>query len=225
MNSVSATADYYCNTCRVKVLRVEVDRRRPGGRTGRNTTAVLTAAKREVAAHGYAHAQIDRIAARAGVHRSTIYRRWGSKERLLVAAVLAEAEASVVFPDTGSLIHDLIGFLDGIRRLVESPALGFFATTVGSAATNPELADQMRQFWADRLIAASDMALRAVQRHEIHLDTDPVLVIRQAVAPLYYCALISQEPVTRRTVVVAAHSAVAAAKSGTLRSQIGSTSR
>ena len=51
---------------------------RPGGRTARTTTAVLAAAIEELSVHDYADISVESIAARAGVLKTSVYRRWGS---------------------------------------------------------------------------------------------------------------------------------------------------
>ncbi|MFE7396817.1 TetR/AcrR family transcriptional regulator, partial [Streptomyces sp. NPDC057557] len=52
-------------------------RRRPGGRTARIRKQVLDAVLSELGEHGYDGLTTDTVAARAGVHRTTVYRRWG----------------------------------------------------------------------------------------------------------------------------------------------------
>ena len=56
---------------------------RPGGRTARTGAAVLAAAIEELSARDYADISVESIAARAGVHKTTVYRRWGSKVEII----------------------------------------------------------------------------------------------------------------------------------------------
>ena len=65
---------------------------RPGGRTARTRAAVFAATLNELVASGYTQASIEAIAERAGVHKTTIYRRWRTKDRL-IAEALADAAA------------------------------------------------------------------------------------------------------------------------------------
>ncbi|WP_173476330.1 TetR/AcrR family transcriptional regulator, partial [Streptomyces sp. 150FB] len=50
--------------------------RRPGGRGARIRTRVLDAVRAHLLAYGYDGLTVDAVAARAGVHRTTVYRRW-----------------------------------------------------------------------------------------------------------------------------------------------------
>src|SRR5207248_10505689 len=55
---------------------------RPGGRTARTRAAVFEATLAELALRGYADLSLDGVAARSGVHKTTIYRRWRSRDQL-----------------------------------------------------------------------------------------------------------------------------------------------
>ena len=57
---------------------------RPGGRTARVAESVFAAAIAELAERDFADISIESIAERAGVHKTTVYRRWGSTPGLVV---------------------------------------------------------------------------------------------------------------------------------------------
>jgi AcrR family transcriptional regulator len=85
---------------------------RPVDRSG--DAAILTAALDLVAERGYDGMALDEVAARTGRAKTTIYRRWATKEDLVLAALRAvgrppEAE---LLPDTGSLRDDLLAVVD-----------------------------------------------------------------------------------------------------------------
>ena len=84
-------------------------RRRPGGRTARTRTQVLDAVRAELGEHGYDGLTMDAVAARAGVHRATVYRRWGDTGGLLADVLDAAGDDDWQPPDTGSLEGDLAG--------------------------------------------------------------------------------------------------------------------
>ena len=186
---------------------------RPGGRTARTATAVLAAAIEELSARDYADISVESIAARAGVHKTTVYRRWGSKVEIIKQALIGAAGAHIQVPDTGSVDGDLL-LLARAVQLVLSPPQGAAITTaliVGGLAST-ELAEVMRQFWEVRLEAISAIVDRAVSRGELPAGTDPVALMRTLAAPLYYQLLVARVPVTEADADLAAAATLAGAK-------------
>src|SRR5688572_33420223 len=82
-------------------------RPRPGGRSARVRSAVLEATLELLAERGYDGAEVPEVARRAGVHPTTVYRRWGTKSRLVGEALLERSRPLTPTPDTGSLRPDL----------------------------------------------------------------------------------------------------------------------
>src|SRR6266508_6116912 len=102
-------------------------RARPGGRAARVRPAVLQATVELLWARGFEALEVPEIARRADVHASTIYRRWGSKSRLVGEAVLERGGPLSPTPDTGTLTGDLIRLmLDGAELLRTRPARALF---------------------------------------------------------------------------------------------------
>jgi AcrR family transcriptional regulator len=169
-------------------------RRRPGGRTARVRSAVLQAALEELAEGGYAALTFESVARRAGVHKTTLYRRWGTRENLLLDAMLERGRELVPIPDTGSLREDLLEYGRAIAANVRAPeaeALVRAAASVGDSEA--ELAQATRRFWNARLDLAAEMVERAVARGEIPPQADPHAVVEAVVAPIYFRLLMSRE--------------------------------
>ncbi|HEX6244732.1 MAG TPA: helix-turn-helix domain-containing protein, partial [Polyangiales bacterium] len=80
------------------------------GRSARVVEAVLQATAEELGRVGFLALRIDDVAERSGVNKTTIYRRWATKEEL-VAAMLERMTLSHEVPDTGSLRGDLNALL------------------------------------------------------------------------------------------------------------------
>jgi AcrR family transcriptional regulator len=76
---------------------------------------ILDAALEELARTGYGALRVEDVAARAGVNKTTVYRRWPTKEDLVRAAILSMTADTVTAPGTGSLRGDL---LEVARRFV-----------------------------------------------------------------------------------------------------------
>jgi len=94
---------------------------RPGGRTARTTTAVLAAAIEELSVHDYADISVESIAARAGVHKTTVYRRWGSKVEIIRQALVGAASVHIQVPDTGRVESDLLLLAQAVRGVLSGP--------------------------------------------------------------------------------------------------------
>src|SRR3954469_14427039 len=80
---------------------------RPGGGTARTRAAVAAALQEELLEVGYGGTTMDRIARRAGVAKTTVYRRWGSGGQRVVELFADAAGTQIPVPDTGSLEGDL----------------------------------------------------------------------------------------------------------------------
>ncbi|GAB2820850.1 TetR/AcrR family transcriptional regulator [Actinocorallia aurea] len=195
---------------------------RPGGRTARTRRSVLEAALTELVEVGYSRTGVEKIAIRAGVAPSTIYRRWGSLEGVVADAAQAVMEENLTVPDTGNLEGDLISLTRAIVELFNTPPYrAWMDVLVGSALGHgPARETFATSTLRTRAEIGAVIVERAVQRGEVPPDTDAAEVVRQAAAPLYYRLYISCEPVeevdTRRAAAVAA----SAARQGLLRKPV-----
>jgi AcrR family transcriptional regulator len=95
-------------------------RRRPGGRSARVRAAVLYAALEAMAEHGPS-VTISEIARRAGVHATSIQRRWGTTENVIRDAMLTRSQEELPVPDTGTLRGDLMAFARLIAAYLATP--------------------------------------------------------------------------------------------------------
>jgi AcrR family transcriptional regulator len=172
-------------------------RRRPGGRTARATQAILTAVVEELAGSGYAALSLDRVAARAGVHRATVYRRWASKESLVADAVLASAARDVPLPDTGTVRGDLRELTHAIVANLSSPVTqALLRTLVSESGRVPGIDAVAESFWAERFALAGAVIQRGITRGELPPSTDPDFLIEMLIAPLYLRVLVTGRPLT-----------------------------
>ena len=63
----------------------------------------MNAALEVLAESGPAGLSVSTVAARAGVHETSIYRRWGSRDRLMLDAMIERSAQIIPVPDTGSI--------------------------------------------------------------------------------------------------------------------------
>lgn len=191
--------------------------KRPGGRSARVRDAVRQATLAELVEHGYRGLTVENVAERSGVHKTTVYRRWGSVEGLISDALeLARAEPWPI-PDTGTLQGDLRGITRLVRSGFADPELGPVSSAfVAAAVQSHEAAQALHAFFAARHEQAAQVVRRAVARGELAAPADAEEVIRVAVAPLYYRLFVTREPVTDADADRAADAALAAAVAGVL---------
>jgi AcrR family transcriptional regulator len=167
-------------------------KRRTGGRSARVRAAVLDATLVTLAEDGDIFT-IPRVAARAGVHETSIYRRWGTREALIVDAVTSRIGAEIPIPDTGSLRDDLVQFLVACIRFLTAP-LGTQLVRATATASEIGTTDARQAYWPGRLARIGIMFERAAARGEIPATVDPVLAAEALLAPLYFRLLISHAP-------------------------------
>ncbi|MGD9996695.1 MAG: TetR/AcrR family transcriptional regulator [Ilumatobacteraceae bacterium] len=159
------------------------------------TSAILSATIDLVAEVGIAGLTVGAVSARAGVGKATIYRRWSSKEALMLDAWMSFSPTMLV-PDTGSLRSDLQALFVGIDRPLNDPTLQrVFPQMIAAAKINPEVREAYRTFVAERRRPVRTVLERAVERGELPPDTDLQLVGDMLIAPMIYRWLVTDGPV------------------------------
>jgi len=158
--------------------------------------AILAAALGEYAERGLEGMSVDAVAARAGVSKATIYRRYPSKIELVVAAAFTLASEVAVKPDTGSLRGDLTASLRNLRKMLDDPELGSATRMlVVDAIRYPELAAMHAEFVRGRRQGTFEAFERAIARGEMRADVDFEFVADQLGGPLFYRHLVLHERV------------------------------
>jgi AcrR family transcriptional regulator len=152
---------------------------RPRGRPRKAAAgaAIVEATLELLADRGFQATTMDAIAARAGVGKNTIYRRWSSKEELVADAVrelTAEAD-----PKQEDDVYSLLRWeIHALVRLFADPLVGrVLPGLLGELHRNPELAAA----WAERVVgprrrAITTLLSRALERGELRKGTDPQLI-------------------------------------------------
>jgi AcrR family transcriptional regulator len=172
-----------------------VGEQRPGGRSARVRAAVLSATLEVLVETGYDAMSVDAVAARAGVHKTTVYRRWPTKAALVAAAAADRSEQLVPVPDTGSLVGDLTALGHSIADNLSSELGSALARTIIAAASaSAEVAEVNREFWTVRLALTETIVDRAVDRGEVSADVDRRAVIETLIGPIYVRLLLTGEP-------------------------------
>jgi AcrR family transcriptional regulator len=163
------------------------------------TDAIREAVLEELATHGYGRMSIEGVARRAGVGKTTIYRRWDSKLRMVIDVVSAVAVQGMAPPDTGSLHGDLRAMLGATSLALRHPlALQIIPDLLAEAARSPELATTLENALRDTQLAISAAVLRkAIDRCELPADTDVQLALDLAIGPLYWRLAVVRTPLPK----------------------------
>lgn len=168
-------------------------RRRPGGRSARVQAAVFEATVHLLQEQGYEALSFASIAARAGVHETSLYRRWGTKEQLVLAAVSGQVEKGYPLPDTGSLRSDLILLVRFLRGFLLS-CVGQALIQIANASRNsPDISAFCQNYWQHRDPCLQPLFERAVERGELSPQVDCQLVFETLLGVLYVRAFLLRE--------------------------------
>ena len=102
---------------------------------------ITTAAAELLLQRGFDRTTVDDVAARAGVGKATVYRRWPSKEDLAVAAMETLYSSEMPEPDTGSIRTDLAASYRSVLTFVNTPeGAAFLRTTIAESVRDGRIA-------------------------------------------------------------------------------------
>ena len=172
-------------------------RRRLGGRSARVLDAVANAVLDELAESGMEDFSIPKVAARAGVSSSSIYRRWPSKATLIAFAGDRQARKTIPFPDRGSLREDLLRVLQEVAETFRDPKSRALIAMAFSGSDSTEVQRAQSRYWTMRVEEQQPMFDRAVARGEIASGVDTGEIIERVAGPLYFRFFISRRPLTQ----------------------------
>lgn len=160
--------------------------------------AILAAARDLLLTRGYGGLAVDEVTARAGVAKTTLYRRWPGKDHLVVA-VLADLQRDVPVPDTGDVAADLGALVRALAALLdEAPMRRLVAELAAASARDAALAEAVARLWADRRGVSIEVLRRAIARGALRADVDPEVLVDQLAGALYYRVLITGAPLGGR---------------------------
>ena len=162
-------------------VHVEPTRGRPRRAGARNE--IVSGTLELLAERGFQAATMDAIAARAGVGKNTIYRRWASKEELIADALGdLTAEADIEEDDVRAA---LVAHVREFMRIFADPLLGrILPGLLGELHSNPEFA----KVWAERVVQPRREAIvgllrKAVDRGELRAGLDLEAITDLLVGP------------------------------------------
>ena len=170
-------------------LPEKVKRKAVRPRSAESHQAILKATIELLTEEGFEAMSIEAIAARAGVGKTTIYRRWSSKTELVIDA-LEILRSEVPLIDTGDLRSDLIAVLQSGWQQRPSYLETLTLKMVGELKTNPEI---FQAFFTRLVVPRSQqfagMIERAKARGQIRSDIAPEFVVDLVAGPILFRAL------------------------------------
>jgi AcrR family transcriptional regulator len=151
---------------------------------------------------GYDRLTMDSVAARAKAGKATLYRRWSSKQQLVVDAVNRSKRAVLgPPPDTGSLRTDLITCFAGPDAIVPAEAHRLLGVVMSALTTDEEFASEFRsRFVLPRVGVMQEVYRRAAARGELRPDADLSIIGPALAAVLLQRALVLGEEITESLV-------------------------
>ncbi|MGW8997650.1 TetR/AcrR family transcriptional regulator [Streptomyces koyangensis] len=182
--------------------------RTPPARTGRPRSAeadaaILAATRDALVELGWSGMSLGDVAQRAGVAKTTLYRRWAGKNELVVDAV-AELFDELVLPDGDSLAADVVGVVLQFGELLQRPETRTsLMAVVAESTSDPALRLRIRTAIVDRqkrLVLQGRE--RAQRRGELPYEAEPAVAEQHAdlifdviAGAVVHRALVSDGPV------------------------------
>lgn len=164
--------------------------RRPGGRTERVRRAVAEAVL-QLLTEGARDFGVAEVALRAGVHRSTVHRRWPTRADLIAEALTLHT-SRLHIPDTGSFEKDMRELTAALAAFFAGP-VELAMNSAMASANDPQLSEAITGHWTPVVEAMTMTVKRAIERGELGEDADPEMAIDLLTGPLVTHTLLMRE--------------------------------
>jgi AcrR family transcriptional regulator len=170
---------------------------RPGRKRSQvSRQAILKAAFEIVAEQGYAALTVERMAARSGVGKQTVYRWWPAKADVLLEALSLKADLFIPVPDLGEFVADLRTFLEATFKLAREPkVVAVLRSLMAEAQVDQGFGERFRNsFLQSRREAFGQILERAESRGELSARITPDLGVDLVFGILWYRLLADHRP-------------------------------
>ncbi len=165
-------------------------------RIHRTRAKVLAATLELLAETGIGGLSIEKVAARSGVAKSSIYRHWPRLPPLVLEAFQSVNSPPPAPPESGDAREDLRQFLRNLATtLTKAPWAPLMGTLTDAAERDPELRGLLAELITQRRAPLRDILVRAVRNGQLPQHTDPDLLAGVLGGTLFYRRVVSHEPV------------------------------
>ncbi len=168
------------------VRTAEVRKGRP--RSSEVHRRILDAARELLSEGGFSDLRLEHVAARAGVGKATIYRRWGSKEALAQELLSELAGPHIAVADTGDTREELLAAVrNPMRAVTDTPFGPVIRALLSQIAMNATLGDPFRATVVQaRRDEIARVVRRGIARRDLRPDADPTIATELLVGPVYF---------------------------------------
>lgn len=149
---------------------------------------------------GYDELQLPDVATRAGVNKTTVYRRWPSKAELVLDLMSTLAARQVSGRDTGNLVGDLIALLEDLSATLQTRVAQALLAASMRGALDTQAQAARTSFFNERFKRSGVIIERAIARGELPADTNARLVLEDACSPIYFRLFVSGDPITNEAI-------------------------
>ena len=162
-------------------------------RAARSEWAILDATRELLAEGGVRQLTVEGARGSIRVSKTTIYRRWRSKNDLALAVLLDVLENEIATVDLGNTRDEALFLVDAaVAMLGTTPLMPITQGLVSDLATDAQLAQAFRsRVVAARLAEVAVLVVRGVARGDLRADTDHELMCELLFGPVYYRLLLS----------------------------------
>ncbi|MFJ5841713.1 TetR/AcrR family transcriptional regulator [Streptomyces shenzhenensis] len=178
---------------------IQMHEKSPKADTGpRRRESILAATLEQLGERGYRDLTMEGVAARAGVHKATLYRWWASKGHLVGWALGASLSTGPI-PDTGNTREDLVSWLNvTIANYTSTAAGSALPGLLNDLAREPGTLEAFRAVFLDERRANCTRVIhRGIARGDIPADVDIELFMDVLAGPVFYRQLMTGSPPPR----------------------------
>jgi AcrR family transcriptional regulator len=161
------------------------------------TDAVLAAALALAHEGGFGHATVERVAEKAGVAKTTIYRRWPHAGAVVMDAFLADIAPLIAYVERGGVVATFKRSVKSLIAALAGPRGRLLRELLGAAQHDEALQQAFQQRWIrPRREAGLRVLQRAVESGELRADADLQIVVDAIFGAVYYRLMIPYAPLT-----------------------------